>query len=579
MSRASVFAVVSTTAALTAAVAGLVDWPAFTSVKNPLEFVLFAAVGWAFAAAGIAAWRTRPHDNTGRLMVLAGQLWLVRGLNFSSNPLAFTIGWALIVTYFAVLIHIIFGFPLGRLRSTWEKWFVGGLYFYYIGSAMAELAFSDPGHVGGERAAPINLLLIRDDPAVTETLQTIFGAVDLLIGIVVIGVLARRWRKGTAAYRAAFLPLWIVSLLGTAVVAILYSIDVKSPGSLEQWGPAIGYAATAMSPLAVVIGLWRYRVARGAVSDVMVEVGAAPLGDSFTTALRRALRDPSLVLWSWAPELQGYVDGDGRVQALPADHEDPRAATVLERDGLPVGALVYDRSLRDQPQLIAAVRSAATVALDNHRLQAELEAQLDEVRQSRGRIVAAGDAQRQRLERDLHDGAQQRLVAAAILLRRAQRTPNEQLMRDLLGQGAKELDAALVELRELARGVYPPVLQERGLGSALTSLAERSPLPVEIDDQLPMRPPPQIELAAYFIAAEAVTNASKHADATLIEIVLRRSGENLELVVTDDGCGGATMSPGGGLSGLRDRASALAGDMALISPRGHGTVITVTLPW
>ncbi len=576
MSRYTMVAVMFCTAALTAVVVALVDWETYHVLKSPVELTLFVMVGFAFVATGITAWRARPYDNTGRLTVIAGLLWLARGFSFSDNSLAFTIGWMLTVAYFAVLIQVVLGFPLGRLRRSWERWFVGGCYVYYIGSAMCELLFADPGLEGIE-SAPGNLLLIRDDPEVFAAIQGVFGLVDVSIGLFVAGVLVVRWRAGTPAYRSAFAPLWLAGVIGTAIAVVLYVINAKSPDALTPWGMYLAYPATALSPLAVVVGLWRYRVARSAVSDVMVEVGSAPLGEGFTNALRRALRDPSLVLWSWSPERGRYLDADGKPQKMP-DEDAPSAVTVLERDGVAVGALVHDRSLRDQPQLLAAVRSAATVAMDNQRLQGELEAQLDEVRESRGRIVAAGDAQRRRLERDLHDGAQQRLVAAAILLRRAQRAPDEARMRELLTQGATELESALVELRELARGVYPPVLQERGLGSALTSLAERAPLPVEIVDTLNGRLPAPIELAAYFIAAEAVANAMKHSSATLVEIFLRCDDGELRVVVSDDGCGGATYTHGGGLSGLIDRASALGGDIALSSPPGSGTVLTLTLP-
>ncbi len=578
MSRNIMVAVMFCTATLAAVVVALVDWDTYHAVKSPVELTLFITVGLAFVATGITAWRTRPHDNTGRLMVIAGLLWLAKGLSFSNNSLAFTIGWMLTVAYFAVLIQVVLGFPLGRLRRGWERWFVGGCYVYYIGSAMCELLFADPGkQIEGTGKSPINLLLIRDDPDIFAALQGVFGIVDVSIGLFMVGVLVARWRAGTPAYRSAFAPLWLAGVLGTAVAVALYVINAKSPGALTHWGPYLAYPATALSPLAVVVGLWRYRVARSAVSDVMVEVGSAPLGEGFTNALRRALRDPSLVLWSWSPERGRYLDADGKPQKMP-DENAPRAVTVLERDGVAVGALVHDRSLRDQPQLLAAVRSAATVAMDNQRLQAELEAQLEEVRESRGRIVAAGDAQRRRLERDLHDGAQQRLVAATILLRRAQRAPDEARMRELLTQGTNELESALVELRELARGVYPPVLQERGLGSALTSLAERAPLPVEIVDTLRARLPAPVELAAYFIAAEAVANAMKHSSATLVEIFLRCEDGRLRVVISDDGCGGATYTHGGGLSGLIDRASALGGDISLSSPPGSGTALTLTLP-
>ena len=251
----------------------------------------------------------------------------------------------------------------------------------------------------------------------------------------------------------------------------------------------------------------------------------------------------------------------------------PRAGRV------PAGALVYDASLQAEPELLAAVRSATTLALNHERLRHELQAQLVEVLRSRKRIVATGDAQRRRLERDLHDGAQQRLVAAALLLRRAQRTPDDRTHRKLLSEGAAELDRALDELRELARGVYPPVLTESGLAAALTCLAERAPMAVEVRSTLSRRPPVSTELAAYFIVAEGIANASKHSGADLVEVRLDEVDRNLRILVSDDGFGSATQPPAGGLAGLRDRASALGGELVIDSPPGRGTTLAVTLPF
>lgn len=578
MSRRTLVTVVAvTTLVVVAVVVASLDWP-HVRYFGPAELVGFLAVGVAFVTAGIVAWRNRPDNSTGRLMVVAGVLWLVKGINVSNDPLVFTVGAALTLMYLPVLIHLLLGFPTGRLNRRWERWFLGGCYAFFLVSIPLLLMFYDPSiATGTNRLTSINLLLIRNDPTIFGALEITFGAIIIGISVVLIGALLARWRSGSPAYRAAFAPLWIAGILGFATVIGMWLVNAQSSGVPTVWTMYLRFLATALFPMAVLVGLWRYRVARGAVSDVMVEVGAAPLGEEFVHALRKAVRDPSLVLWSWSPQRDSYLDASGDPQILP-DGDGPRAATVLERDGVPVGALVYDQSLRHQPQLLAAVRSTATLAMDNQRLQSELQAQLAEVRRSRERIVAAGDAQRHRLERDLHDGAQQRLVAATLLFRRAQRASQQQHMQELLTEGTAELDSALTELRELARGVYPPVLQEHGLAAALTALAERAPLPVEIVDTLAARPSASVELAAYFIAAEAVANATKHSGASHIEINLREDARMLRMNVTDDGCGGARLTPGGGLSGLADRAAALGGVLTVHSPTGGGTTLTVSLP-
>jgi len=243
-----------------------------------------------------------------------------------------------------------------------------------------------------------------------------------------------------------------------------------------------------------------------------------------------------------------------------------------------LGALVHDQTLLQQPELLEAVRAGTTLLLENLRLTAALELQLEATQQSRQRIVAAGDAERRRLERDIHDGAQQELVAAALMFRRAGRASDPDQAKAMLVEGSAQLESAITGLRELARGVHPPMLRDRGLSAALTSLAERASVPVEIIDNYRQRAPDTIEACLYFSAAEAMTNALKYAEATHLTIELSAGKGTLRLRVSDDGHGGATIEPGGGLAGLQDRAAALGGTLDLESAPGIGTRITVVLP-
>lgn len=602
MSRRALVVTVVATVAVGVAVIVAVDWSdravhdparalllgpreAFVAAQGPnppvfgvVELGLFLCAGLSFVVSGTLAWRTRPEMLTGPLIAVAGVLWLLGGIRRASDPVLFTAGVLLTNLYLPVLIQMVLGFPSGRLRRRWERWFVGAAWLLATVGVAAEWLFFDP------RLAPstypstsINLLLIRDVPALAEPIQLGAGALALFMGAALLGVIGYRWWAGSAAFRAGYTPLAVACLLSAAVTIWLLLGAARFPGWQAGWANDLRYPTTALLPIAVVWGLVRYRLAKAAISDAMVEIGNAPIEESFVGALRRALRDPTLVLWTFDSERGTYVDEHGSPRALPRG-SGPRAATVLERDGVPVGALVYDETLRAQPELLAAVRGATVLALEHARLQQELRAQLVEVRRSRERIVTAGDAQRRRLERDLHDGAQQRLVAAELLLRRAQRAPDGERLRALLSDGATELATALTELRELARGVYPPVLAESGIAAALHSLAERAPLPVEIHDGLRSRPPAGVELAAYFIAAEAVANSCKHAAARLIAIELRCDGAALSLVIADDGVGGAVIAPGGGLSGLSDRTAALGGTLTVDSPAGGGTRITAVLP-
>jgi len=253
----------------------------------------------------------------------------------------------------------------------------------------------------------------------------------------------------------------------------------------------------------------------------------------------------------------------------------------LEYDGEPLAAIVHDASLLDEPELLRAAGAAARLALENARLQAETRAQLVQVKESRARIVAAADEERQRIERDLHDGAQQRLSALAVQLRTAQRRLASQngdpALEALLESAVAELQAANEELRELVRGVYPPALTQDGLAGALESLALRTPFPVELD-VVEGRFAPQVEATAYFVACEALTNVVKHAQASKAAVCVARQDGLLSVQVADDGVGGARSVAGSGLSGLGDRVEALGGRLRIESPPNGGTRILGEIP-
>ena len=257
-----------------------------------------------------------------------------------------------------------------------------------------------------------------------------------------------------------------------------------------------------------------------------------------------------------------------------------RTVTLLERHGRKVAALVHDAALDEDPALLDAVSSAAGLALENERLLVELRSQLDEVRDSRARIVEASVAERRRLERNLHDGAQQRLVTLSLHLRMAQETlhedpPAAEAMLDGVGEDLKQ---ALDELRELARGLHPAVLTDRGLAPALQSLANRSPFPVEVTGVPEQRLPEPIEAALYYVVAESLTNAAKHSGATKGHVELSTTAESVAVEIRDDGNGGAHMNAGSGIRGLADRVEALGGTLDLQSSPGAGTVVRVELP-
>jgi signal transduction histidine kinase len=343
----------------------------------------------------------------------------------------------------------------------------------------------------------------------------------------------------------------------------------QTPGPALDW---IDRASALFLPVAILIGLASIRRRRGPLGDLVVELDRTRPG-AIGTALARTLGDPTLQLALWLPDQGRFVDEAG----APVDTSvlaPGRALTSIGQPGAPLAALIHDEWLAGQGPLLEAAGSAARLALENARLQAELRAQLEELRASRTRIVEAGDAERRRLERDLHDGAQQRLLALGLALQLLRDRNGD---REVLDRADAELQTALRELRDLARGIHPTILSEQGLAPAVRSLADRAPLPVRVDlgEQ---RYPASVETAVYFVVSEALTNIAKHAMATSAVVSLEREDGKLLVDIRDDGCGGAVARAGGGLQGLADRVAAAGGTFHLRSEPGAGTSLHVEVP-
>jgi signal transduction histidine kinase len=317
------------------------------------------------------------------------------------------------------------------------------------------------------------------------------------------------------------------------------------------------------------------------VAGFVAELGRSPSPVALRDGLVRALGDPSLVLGLWSEGEQRYVDPDGLPLELP--HDDPRrAVTILEQDGdgRRLGALVYDAALLDDPGLVEAAAAAARLAVENERLRDELRAQLADVQASRARIVEAGTAERRRLERDLHDGAQQQLVRLSLLLQLARNQVDDDRseLPGLLSEAGGLAKEALGEIRALAQGLHPAILTEEGLAGALEWLAESAPLPVRVLEAPEERLPESVELAAYFVVSEALANVAKYAQARSATVNASRRNAKLIIDVVDDGVGGADPSRGSGLRGLDDRVAALGGQLELGSPPGGGTRVHAEIP-
>jgi len=509
-------------------------------------------------------------------MIGAGFVLFAGALVSSNRSLPFTVGLSASLVPNAVLAHLVLAFPDGRLHSIWERLLVGAAYLNAVVLQIVMLMFMGIGNVGG-CPCPTNLLFVSDNMGVHMALMKAerLAGVPVAAGVAV--VIVARWLSASSLLRRALAPILVAGgatsvLLGVLLLSNRMSVHLASGlQSAEQ-------VTLATVPLAYLFGLFRARMARGGVSELVVELGRAPEQGRLRDALARALRDPTLELGYWIPESGEYVDVDGR--AVSANPPARRAVTILERRGEKVAALVHDAALRENPSLLDAVSSAAGLALENERLLADLRSQLEQTRESRARIVGAGDAERRRLERNLHDGAQQRLVAVSLQMGRAagKIEDDPQGAAALLETTRGELGLALEELRELARGIHPAVLTERGLLLALKSLAARAPIPVRVAADLPARLSAPLEAAVYYVVAEALTNTAKYANAKTASVELTCENGRVNVLVHDDGVGGADPRAGSGLRGLRDRIEAFDGSLTVTSPRNGGTLIDVDLP-
>jgi len=544
---------------------------------DPATVTMAIATGVIYVVAGSIAATRRPQSRVGALLCIAGGLILVALLSQSNFAIAYTIGLVAFWVPSAVIAHIILTFPTGRIRSLTEQLLVGTAYLNVLVILPVMWLFLDPLGLWCP-ACPRNLLLIRSDFTLADRISSFNTWFTIGIAVAMVVVLSYRWWHATAAGRRILgLPLWVGAALTAEFILVGFHTEWLSPTSRFFW---VDQALTAAYPLAFLVGLLRTRMSRSAVGDLVIELGqgSKPAG-GLRDALAKRLGDPSLELAYAVTEAGGWVDGNGHPLELPAAGSG-RTATTLELDGEPIAALIHDEALGHEPELVEAVVSAARLAVTNERLQAQVRAQLEMVRSSRDRVVEATDDERRRIERDLHDGAQQRLVWLSLLLGMADEevaTGDGVEGRRLLDEARAEAEGALAELRSLARGIHPAILTNSGLGPAVRSLVNHSQIPVTVETLTDRRFPPNIEATAYFMVAEALTNAAKHAHGSKAKVSIAMHDDHLIVDVSDDGVGDADLG-GSGLRGLTDRIAAAGGSIAIESPPRGGTHLHLELP-
>jgi len=528
-------------------------------------------VCWLFipyVAAGLIAWKRRPESKLGRLMVITGFLTAFSFLVWSAQPVFFSVGNAIQFLPPALYLHLFLAYPSGELRSKGDRWLVGAAYAA-IGLTILRMIFGE----GDNR----NLLAWFDEPevvAILRTLQRVTVSAFLVLGA--IRLILRRRHEGkplrpAIAYVEDTFPLVLLMLAWLYIVQVL---------GWEQWLPITRwttFAVIGVTPVLFLIALLQARLSRASVADLLVELGVNPGPAELQEAVARALRDPSATLAYWLPEFDSYADVDGR--QLEVEDEPARATTPISREGVPVALVLHDAALLDEPRLVASVAAATGMTIQNAQLQVELRARLQELRGSRVRILQAEQNERRRLERDLHDGAQQRLVALSMELGELEeRLDGNTELRKRIEEARQEVTASLAELRNLAHGIHPAAVSDHGLAVALESLATRAPIPVQVIGAPRERLSEHVELAAFFIASEALTNVAKHSRASSAVVEFDKTVELLIVEVRDDGVGGASADAGTGLRGLADRVEALGGRLRVWSPAGRGTRVRAEIP-
>jgi signal transduction histidine kinase len=540
--------------------------------RGPLALgtMLQALVGWSFVACGTFLWARRPGNHLGPLMTTVGMLWLLgRTMTLVANPVVYTAGLWLTDLWAPAFALFLLSFPTGRVTSRADLAIVGIFLFVTIPLEFIWFLFLalDNG---------LNALGVAPNESAAHVIDTIQRDLISIGSVLLVVALGRRWLRSSGPVRRQMTPVLVgaVAILLQSLSWILFS----SGTSLDLLDALISLAQIAI-PVAVLLVILQSRMARGGVADLVVELGQTPTPARLRDALANALGDPSLQVAYWAPSQDRFVDAAGEPMVL-TDDGSGQAVTMLERGGVPEAAIIHDAILLEEPGLIASVASAMRLAVENDRLTSEVEAQLQEVRASRTRIVEAGDRERRRIERDLHDGAQQRLISLSLELRVARSKLGEAgdpEVRSSLDRAADEAQAALVELRDLALGIHPLILTEGGLAEAVESLADRTSVDVSVDVG-PERYSPPVEGAAYFVISEALANVTKYANATKATVRVRGLADHMTLEISDDGIGGADPRSGSGLRGLADRLAALDGTITVVSPGGGGTTISAQIP-
>jgi signal transduction histidine kinase len=542
------------------------------------------SAGWALIAAGAAeSWR-RPASRAGLLLTGAGIGWFFAEWNNPglASPAAFTFGLIAAGLAPPLVAHAALAYPAGRLDSRLDAWV---LLAAYAGAGLVlgllPAVFFDSGRQGCA-LCPANLALVRSEPGLVAGLQRAGLAVGLIWAAGLVAAEARRMARASPPLRRMLWPVLVPAGCYLVLVGADFAHSLprgtlsNDPLEYRLW---LGEAAFLVLMAAGVS--WarvRDRRTRSAVVRLVMDAAQSPPPGGLRNALSQMLGDEHLQLAYPVGDPPRQVDADGqRVSVEPADGQ---TATPLIRAGQTVAIVRHRAGLLDDPGLVREVTSAARLAMDNERLHAEVLAQLEDLQASRARIVAAGDAERRRVERDLHDGAQQRLVGLSLTLRLARSHPSPGCpgLTGLIEQADRELRLAIGELRELAHGIYPAVLADEGLAAAVEALAERSPIPVTISDIPQERLPGPVEATGYFLTAETIGLVAAMTGARGATVNAKYGGGRLVLEIAGDTAARPSQELQAGLADVADRVGALGGHLRVHPAPGGVITIRAEIP-
>jgi signal transduction histidine kinase len=522
--------------------------------------------GLALLAAGVVALLSEGDRRLGALATLLGVLWFAPDWEgWVGHPLARSLGSVVAPFFLVVVFHIVLAAPHGRLRSRAAVAAVGAAYavtsLLAVGRAILRDPFFDPNCL---RNCADNVFLVHRNERIGHDIDLLLLGLAVAIGLLVIAVAGVRLARASAAARRALAPILVpAAFAGTAAAAYAAAIlhtAFEDPRDSEFLSL---FLARSFAVAALALGIfWRValdRRTRSSVVRLTADLGEAPAPGKLQDVLAGAVGDPTLRVAYWLEASQGFVGVDGNSLPEPVP-EAGRAVTPILRRGQRLAVVTHDAGIVDGAVLERELRPAARLAVENERLQAEVLAELEELRRSRARIVERGDRERQRLERNLHDGAQQHLLALFYDLRLARASAEadgDTELTELVEAAVEGARAALEELRELAHGIYPAILAEAGLGPALETMADEASLPVELKTVPQERQPSSVEAAAYFAVAEAVDDASARA-ATSVQVDAIFAGGRMVVVIEDDG-----RERRGSLGHVADRIGALGGSVEL----------------